>query len=118
MIFSYYKCTFALQSNFSLFVFSYDIERQEVIELPSQTESVPIKFMNNNQPQIPLMISKVPAKEDAKEFSLINDPSKKNTLNENTAKVENLPKEDTPEENVTLFDVRSDQIPNDDQTDK
>lgn len=33
---------------FFLFAFSYDIEKQELIEIPSQAEVIPFKFLNEN----------------------------------------------------------------------
>lgn len=95
---------------------SYDIEKQEVIELPIKYESVPIE-MNNGQPtasQPPPLITKVQATEEpSKEYPTISDQPKENTL-----KYEDTPKEELPEENVTLFDVRSAQFLYDDAKDK
>lgn len=100
-------------------ILSFDIEKQEVIELPLQTGIESIKFINDNSnssSEIPPTFERDASKEVTHKPYL---PPEIQTDNESSNSAQEITTEESsPETNTDRIDVRSDQVPNDDEIDK
>lgn len=105
------------------FIFSFDIEKQEVIELPLEIEMESIQFMNDNYHHLPELPSTFKGDASKGVTQESYSPQETQIDNESSSPVaesaqETATEDSASEANTDILDARFDQIPNDDQIDK
>lgn len=94
-------------------ILSFDIEKQEVIELPLQIEMESTKFMNDNTDPSPELPSRFGGDASKEVTQMPGSPQETQTDDESSNSVsaqETSTEESAPEANTDVLDARSDQI--------